>query len=205
MGRLSKAKWCLLGCLIILLLIVVGSVFVPAQLTDAIEWVANSHSAGELRALTTQGEIQEEGLVEMVVESVGIGRVDYQPLVLLREKDGETYLPIWIGPAEATAIVVVLEEVEVPRPLTPDLLRSIVQRMGASVTYIIVNDLRDETFYANLVLQADWKQLKIDARPSDAIAVALRVEAPIYVTEAVLEKAGIPREQKTGEQSVRLF
>ncbi len=205
MGRLSKVKWCLLGCLILILLLAASSVFVPDRLTGAVKWVANSHSAGELRALTTQGEIQEDGLVEMVVESVGIGRVGYQPLVLLREKDGETYLPIWIGTAEATAIVVVLEDVEVPRPLTPDLLRSIVQRMGANVNYIVVNDIRDGTFYANLVLQADWKQLEIDARPSDAIAVALRVEAPIYVTEAVLEKAGIPREQKTGEQSVRLF
>ena len=205
MGRLSKAKWCLLGCLIILLLIVVGSVFVPAQLTDAIEWVANSYSAGELRALTTQGEIQEEGLVEMVVDSIGVSQIGYQPMVLLRQKDGETYLPIWIGPAEATAIGVVLEEVEVPRPLTPDLLCSVVDRMGASVTYIVVNDLRDETFYANVVLHTDWEQLKIDARPSDAIAVALRVGAPMYVTEGVLEKAGISSEQKGEEQTVRHF
>jgi len=191
MKGLSNMKWCLLGYLIIVFILMVASVLMPYRLTDAIKWVADNDIAGKLRVLPEQAVHEEETLTEMVVESVGISKVNYQAVVILKEKGGEVSLPIWIGLLEANAVSVMLEGVEVPRPLTPDLLCSIVDRMGASVDYVVINDIQDQTFYADVYLQADWRQMEIDARPSDAIAIALRVKAPIYVTKLVLDKAGI--------------
>ena len=192
MGRLSKIKWCLIGCLIIVLVFVATSVFVPYRLTEAATWVANKDFAGELRELVRGGETQPDGLVEMTVEGIVVSQIDFQPVAVLKQKDEELYLPIWIGFAEANAISVSLEEVKVPRPLTPDLLCDIIDRMGARVDYIVIRDIKDHIFYANIILQASWRQQEIDARPSDAIAIALRVKSPIYATKAVLEEAGVP-------------
>lgn len=203
MGRLSKTKWCLLGCVIVMLVLVVGSIFVPGRLTNAVKWMANNDFAGKLRALSEQEVEQESTLTEMVVESIGLSKIDYQPVVILKEKGGELSLPIWIGFLEANAISVVLEGVKTPRPLTPDLLCSIIDRIGARVDYIAINDLRNHTFYANIALNANWMQMEIDARPSDAIAIALRVGAPIYVEKAVLEKVGIQPDQKTDKYTIR--
>jgi len=191
MRRLSKTKWCLFGCLIIVFVFVAGSVFVPNGLTNAVRWVADNDFASKLRALPKQEEIQEDTLIEMVVESIRVSKINYQPVLILKEKGGDLYLPIGIGLIEADAISVVLEGVELPRPLTPDLLCSIIDRIGASVDYIVINDLQNQTFYANVALHANWMQMDIDARPSDAIAIALRVKAPIYATKSVLEKAGV--------------
>jgi len=205
MGRLDKAKWCLLGCLIIVLMLAVSSVLIPSRLTNAVKWVANSDFAGKLRGLSEQDVAQEDTLVEMVVEAVMVSKVDYQPVVILQMKGGGLYLPIWIGLLEANAISVVLEEVDVPRPLTPDLLCSIIDRTGASVDYIVINDLRNHTFYANIALRTNWMQMEIDSRPSDAIAVALRVGAPIYVVKTVLEKAGVPPDREKDKYTTVLW
>ena len=202
MGRLSKTKWCLLGCVIVVFVLVVVSVFVPGRLTNAVKWMANSDFAGKLRALPEQEADQESTMTEMVVETIGVSKIDYQPVVILKEKGGELYLPIWIGPLEANAISMVLEGVETPRPLTPDLLCSIIDRMGVRVDYIVINDLRDTTFYSSIALDANWIQMEIDARPSDAIAIALRVGAPIYAEKAVLDKAGIRPDLKTDKYTV---
>lgn len=191
MGRLGKAKWCLLGCLAVVLVLVVGSIFVPDGLTDAVKLVANNSFTGKLRGLSERETAQEDSLVEMVVERVVISKIDYQPVVILKEKDGEIRLPIWIGPLEANAVSVALEGVRVPRPLTPDLLCSILDRTGMSVDYIVINDLKNNTFYAIINVNANWRRIEIDARPSDAISIALRVRAPIYVKKSVLDKAGI--------------
>ena len=191
MGRLSKVKWCLLGCLIVVLVLVAGSVFVPNRLAGAVKWVATNDFAGKLRALSPQEAALEDTLIEVVVDSIAVSKIGYQPVVILKEKGGELYLPIWIGLVEANAISVILEGVETPRPLTPDLLCSIIDRMGASVDYIVINDLQNSTFYANITVNANWMLMNIDSRPSDAIAIALRVRAPIYVEKAVLDKAGI--------------
>ena len=203
MGRLSKTKWCLLGCVIVMLVLVVGSIFVPGRLTNAVKWMTNNDFAGKLRALSEQEVEPESTLTEMVVESIGLSKIDYQPVVILKEKGGGLSLPIWIGFLEANAISVVLEGVKMPRPLTPDLLCSIIDRIGARVDYIAINDLRNNTFYANIALNANWRQMEIDARPSDAIAIALRVGAPIYVEKAVLEKVGIQPDQKTDKYTIR--
>ncbi|MFC1939259.1 bifunctional nuclease family protein [Chloroflexota bacterium] len=202
MGRLSKIRWFLLGCLIMLLLLVAGSVFVPYILTNAVKHIAENDFAGKLRLLSEQEPAKKGTLVEMVVDGVGISKVDYQPVVILKEKRGELRLTIWIGPLEANAISVVLEKVEVPRPLTPDLLCSILDKMGASVDYIIINDLKNNTFYANIGVNANWRHIKIDSRPSDAIAIALRRRVPIYVEKSVLDKAGIQPQPEADKRTV---
>lgn len=194
MGRLSKAKWCLAGGLIAVIVLAGVSVFIPGKLTSGVKWVANNDFVSRLRTPTGQETLQERQLVEMIVETVGVSRIDYQSVAILKEKGGELYLPVWIGFLEANAISVILEGAEVPRPLTADLLCSIIERMGAKVDYIVITDLRDHTFYARIILKTDWQRMEIDARPSDAIAVALRVKAPIYVEKTVLEQAGIRKE-----------
>ena len=199
MGKLSSAKWCLLGGLIVVLVFIAGSVFIPGSITNAVKWVANSDLAYQIRAPSEQQPNQGYEMVEMVVDSVGISKINFQPVVMLKEKEGELRLPIWIGFAEADAISVVLEGVKMPRPLTHDLLCSILNRTGTSLDYIVINDLQNDVFYASLMLNANWTRMEIDARPSDAIAIALRVRAPIYVTKAVLEKAGVPPELEAAE------
>ena len=125
--------------------------------------------------------------------------MNYQRVVILREKGAERFLPIWIGPAEADAIAIKLQDVSVPRPLTHDLLNSVILALGASVNSIIVSDLHDDTFYAKVILDVDGRQLEVDSRPSDAMALAVRARVPIYAEESVLDKAGIIIDKETGK------
>ncbi|HEY8491635.1 MAG TPA: bifunctional nuclease family protein [Dehalococcoidia bacterium] len=134
-------------------------------------------------------------MIEMTIESIRVSLMNYQRVVILKEKAAERYLPIWIGPAEADAIAVRLQEVAVVRPMTHDLLRSVIEALGGQVSYIVVNDLANDTFYARIVLEANGQTLEIDSRPSDAIALAVRAKVPIYAEEAVLEKAGVLLEE----------
>lgn len=136
---------------------------------------------------------------EMVVESIRVSVMNYQRVVILKEKYAERYLPIWIGPAEADAIAIKLQNVSAPRPLTHDLLFAVINALGASVNFILVSELRQETFYAKLFLRVNGKDLVLDCRPSDAIALAVRANAPIYAEEEVLEKAGIYLDRETGK------
>ncbi len=114
------------------------------------------------------------------------------PVVLLREQVGERVLPIYIGPEEAKAIALALEGVATPRPMTHDLLRDALGALGAALTRVTVTELRDRTFYAELELRIDGRTVRVSARPSDAIALAVRVEAPIYAAEDVLDEAAAP-------------
>ena len=122
-------------------------------------------------------------MVELTIESIRVSLMNYQRVVILKEKESDRYLPIWIGPAEADAIAVRLQEVAVARPLTHDLLRTIIDSLGATVAYILVSDLANDTFFARIALDVDGKSLEIDSRPSDAIALALRENVPILATE----------------------
>jgi len=135
-------------------------------------------------------------VVELTIESIRVSLMNYQRVVILKEKDSDRYLPIWIGPAEADAIAVRLQEVSVARPLTHDLLRSVIDALGATVNYILVNDLANDTFFARIALEVDGRSLEIDSRPSDAIALAVRAQVPIYAEESVLEKAGVRLDQE---------
>ena len=130
-------------------------------------------------------------MIEMSIESIRVSLVNYQRVVILKEKGAERYLPIWIGPAEADAIAVRLQEVAVARPLTHDLLRSVIDALGAQINCVIVNDLTNDTFYARLLLDVDGKSVEIDSRPSDAIALAVRADVPSFAEETVLDKAGV--------------
>ncbi len=134
-------------------------------------------------------------MVELSIESIRVSLMNYQRVVILKEKEADRYLPIWIGPAEADAIAVRLQEVAVARPLTHDLLRSIIDTLGATVSYILVNDLANDTFFARIMLEVDGKSVAIDSRPSDAIALAVRAQVPIYAEESVLDKAGVRLDQ----------
>jgi len=138
-------------------------------------------------------------MIEMTIDSIRVSLMNYQRVVMLKEKTAERYLPIWIGPAEADAIAVKLQGVTVPRPLTHDLLRSVINTLGATINSIIVSDLRNDTFFAKVILNVDEGQMEIDSRPSDALALAVRAEVPIYAEEAVLDKASILLDKETGK------
>jgi bifunctional DNase/RNase len=138
-------------------------------------------------------------MLEMTIESIRVSMLNHQRVVILKEKLAERYLPIWIGPAEADAIAVKLQEYQVPRPLTHDLLGNVIVALGATVNSIIVCDLRNDTFFAKIILAVDGKQVEIDSRPSDAIALAVRVKVPIFAEETVLDKAGIIIDPETGK------
>ena len=138
-------------------------------------------------------------MIEMVVDSIRVSLMNYQRVVILKEKATDRYLPIWIGASEADAIAVKLQSVSVPRPMTHDLMNTIVDALGASINSIIVSELKNDTFFAKIVINIDGEQMEVDSRPSDAIALAVRVEAPIYAEEGVLEKAGILLDKETGK------
>lgn len=138
-------------------------------------------------------------MVEMVVESVRVNLQTHHRVVVLKDKELDRYLPIWIGNNEADAIVMQLQQVAVPRPQTHDLLKSIITGMGGNVNRIIVNDLNDDIFYARILIDVDGRQVEIDSRPSDAIALAVRVQAPIFVEDSVLQKAGVTLDNEQSE------
>lgn len=138
-------------------------------------------------------------MIETTIESIRVSLVTQHRVVILKDTGGERYLPIWIGPHEADAIALELQQVAVARPLTHDLLKAVISELGATVTQVIVNDLRDDTFYARVVMDVDGRHAEVDSRPSDAIALAVRAKVPIYVEEAVMEKAGVNGEGDTGE------
>lgn len=133
--------------------------------------------------------MSDDELVAMEVRGLMLDPRSNVPIVILREIDGTLFLPIWIGIFEANAIALRLEGIETPRPLTHDLLRSVLEHFDAEVQRVVVSDLRDSTFYARVVIRHDEGESEIDSRPSDAIALALRTDAGIFVRRDVLEQA----------------
>ena len=138
-------------------------------------------------------------MLEMTVDSIRVSPMNYQRVVILREKESDRYLPIWIGPAEADAIAVKLQDLSVPRPLTHDLLATVIDSLGGTIQHILVSELHNDTFYAKISIQANGKSTEIDCRPSDAVALAVRAQVPIYVDDEVLDKAGIHLDKETGK------
>ena len=127
--------------------------------------------------------------IEMSIKGLMVDPITNMPIVILRDKDGDRVLPIWVGIFEANAIALQIENIATPRPMTHDLLRNIIQDLNASVQKIVVCDLQENTFYALIYLTLNGGTVAIDARPSDAIALALRTRAPIFVEEAVIDNA----------------
>jgi bifunctional DNase/RNase len=139
-------------------------------------------------------------MVEVTIDSIRISLMNQHRVVVLRETDSDRYLPIWIGPFEADAITIQLQGVQVPRPLTHDLLKSFIRELGVKVSHVLVSELRNDTFFARIVMDVNGNSMEIDSRPSDAIALAVRVGAPIFVSEQVMSLASItPEEEITAE------
>jgi bifunctional DNase/RNase len=130
-------------------------------------------------------------MIEMEITGVRVELPTNQPIVLLRERGGERYLPIWIGAAEAAAIALSLQGVVTPRPMTHDLMQNILEDLQVNVHRIVVTELRDSTFFASIQLQRNGDSYEISSRPSDAIALAVRMAIPIFADESVLEEASI--------------
>ena len=127
--------------------------------------------------------------IEMTIKGLMVDPVTNTPIVILRDKEGQRVLPIWVGVYEANAIALQIENVATPRPMTHDLLRNVIYDLKADIQKVVVCDLKDNTFYALLYLAVNGEVVAIDARPSDAIALALRVSAPIFVDEKVIDNA----------------
>jgi len=140
-------------------------------------------------------------MVEMTVESVRINLATQQRVVILKATKQERYLFIWIAHAEAYAIAVELQGTTSPRPLTHDLLKNIISELGAKIVSVVISDLIDEIYYARIVLDVAGRHVEVDSRPSDAIALAVRAKASIYVEDSVLERAGVALEQNEERQT----
>jgi len=138
-------------------------------------------------------------MIEMKVENILVNTTNNSRVVLLKEDTGERYLPLFIGTAEANAIAIAIENVDMPRPLTHDLAKSIIENLGASLDQVVITELRDDVFYGIMVLHKSGQELRIDSRPSDCMAIALRFNAPIYVDEPVLDQAAMVIDTETGE------
>jgi bifunctional DNase/RNase len=130
-------------------------------------------------------------MIEVNVHSVRVSLITQHRVVVLMEAQGDRYLPIWIGSPEADAIALRLQGVDVARPFTHDLLSTVIETLGGKVGRVLVNDIRDNTFYARIVFDVNGRYAEVDSRPSDAIALAVRVDCPIFVEEAVLDQAGL--------------
>ncbi len=128
---------------------------------------------------------------EMSIYGVSFDMVGKQPIVLLKTQSGNKFLPIWIGSNEATAILMKLQGVETPRPMTHDLLAAMVQQLNAEIVRVSVTELRENTFIAVITLRLDSGEIEIDSRPSDALALAVRVDAPIFVDDIVIEGSAL--------------
>lgn len=141
-------------------------------------------------------------LIEVVIDSIRVSLMSQQRIVILREIHAERYLPIWIGAYEADAITIALQEVEVSRPLTHDLIKIILRELGARVIRVEVSSLRDDTFFGSIIVDHNGETIHIDARPSDAIALAVRTHVPIMVNREVLNIAGLmPEKDLQSEKS----
>ena len=137
-----------------------------------------------------------DGFEKMLVYGVSFDVSNKQPIVLLKTEEGNRYLPIWIGHPEAAAILMKLQNAELPRPMTHDLLMSILGHLEARLERVLVTELRDNTFYAILNLETGTGRMEVDSRPSDAIALAVRADAPIFASSELLESNGIEFEQE---------
>lgn len=137
----------------------------------------------------------DNALIPMEVVGVRVELPSNQPIVLLRERDGSRYLPIWIGANEATSIAIAMEGVEPPRPLTHDLMRSVIDALGALATRVVITEMRHSIFFADLALDMSGDEVEVSSRPSDAIALAVRTGTPVFALSGVLEDAGVHFEE----------
>ena len=141
-------------------------------------------------------------MMELVIDSIRVSLLNHQRVVILKQKETDRYLPIWIGPPEADAIAVRLQEVSVPRPLTHDLLNNSIKSLGGTIDRIVISSMENDTYFATIVVQKGDEVVEIDARPSDALAVAVRAGVQIFAAPEVMEKCGIRLDKESGEAIV---
>ena len=122
-------------------------------------------------------------MVEVTIDSIRVSLMSQHRIVILKDVDSDRFLPIWIGPYEAEAITVSLQQLEVSRPLTHDLLRNVLQELGAEITQINITELKDDVFFAQIIMTANGQEIEIDSRPSDALALSVRAHVPVFVSE----------------------
>lgn len=132
---------------------------------------------------------------EVTVASLGLDKASSTPVVILKEKEGDRFLPIWIGPGEASAIAMELAGIRFSRPLTHDLFNTVVKGLGSALVRVLITKVVDNTYYASLIFQRDGEMISIDSRPSDSIALALRADAPIFAEDALLELTSLEVEE----------
>jgi bifunctional DNase/RNase len=145
-------------------------------------------------------------MIEVKIESIRVSLMSPNQVVILKELDGERRLPLFIGKTEGDAITFKLNEVAVPRPLTHDLAVSVISELGAQPVHVVIHELRNKHFFAAIVLKVDNNEMRLDARPSDALAMAVRVDCPIYVEDAVMDEAGvIPSQNQGAERDLGAF
>jgi hypothetical protein len=137
--------------------------------------------------------------VEMKIRTLMMDPVTQMPIVVLRDTSGNSILPIWVGVYEANAIALEIEKINTPRPMTHDLIKTILFGMDARVDRVVVNELKDDTFFAVIWVEKDGKMMSIDSRPSDALAIALRTDSPIYVDDSVLKNSKMATTQEKGQ------
>ncbi len=130
-------------------------------------------------------------MIEVVIDSIRISLISQHRIVMLRDVDGDRQLPIWIGPCEAESITLELQDTQIARPLTHDLLKNVIEATKGKISHILINELRDQVFYARLYIDINGNLTDIDCRPSDAIALAVRAKVPIFIDEAVMDETGI--------------
>ena len=140
-------------------------------------------------------------MIETIVESIRVSLVTQARVVILKEVEGERHLPIWIGPFEAEAIAIELQSIQSTRPLPYDLLRSVIGELGAEVQRILITEISNDVFYARIVLGTNGSSVEIDSRPSDAIALAVRVKVPIFVDDSVMDRAGVRLDDDEDDES----
>ena len=137
-------------------------------------------------------------MMELVIDSIRVSLLNHQRVVILKQKDTDRYLPIWIGPPEADAIAVRLQEVSVPRPLTHDLLDNSIKALGGEIDRIVISSMENDTYFATIVARQGEKVVEIDARPSDALALAVRAGVQIFAAPEVMEKCGVRLDKDSG-------
>ncbi len=139
-------------------------------------------------------------MIEVEIETIQVSLVSPHRIVVLKECLGQRYLPIWIGACETEAIAMHLQNVHAPRPMTHDLIVALLNQFNAHLDYVLISALKDDTFYAQLILDVRGQQQIVDSRPSDAMAIAVRLEAPLFVDESVLDQAGVLPEKSLLEE-----
>ncbi|MCJ7548357.1 MAG: bifunctional nuclease family protein [Anaerolineae bacterium] len=140
-------------------------------------------------------------MIEVTLETIQVSLISSHRIVVLKDAETDRYLPIWIGPCEAEAITVGVKGIEVRRPLTHDVIVAVIDALRAELLHIFISTLADNTYYATLVLSTQEGEVRVDARPSDAVATAVRLGVPIYVAESVMDEAGVMPEQNILDQT----